>query len=132
MLDERALSTALAVLRKAYMVLSEVRDLTEELNQAVQRQDQVSVQLFLRLRQEQINQLQEYKALLTKQCRELPEADGATLRSILEAQECTVPSGQTLFNLAKQYRQMLERTIQADMVVNRRIGGKKSFYTGKR
>ena len=37
-----------------------------------------------------------------------------------------------LKDLAKQYRQMLERTIQADMVVNRRIGGKKSFYTGKR
>ena len=132
MLDERALSTALAVLRKAYMVLSEVRDLTEELNQAVQRQDQVSVQMFLRLRQEQINQLQEYKALLTKQCRELPEADGAALRGILEAQECTVSSGQTLFHLAKQYRQLLERTIQADMVVNRRITGKKSFYAGKR
>lgn len=132
MLDEKVLSTALAVMRKAYMVLSEVRDLTEELSQAVQRQDQVSVQLFLRLRQEQLNQLQEYRALLSKQCQELPEGDGAALRGILEAQACDIPSGQTLFHLAKQYRQMLERTIQADMAVNRRIGGKKSFYAGKR
>ena len=132
MLDERALSAALATLRRAYMALSEVRDLTQELTQAVERQDQVSVQLFLRLRLEQLNQLQEYRDLLAKQCRDLPKEAGETLRGILEARECPIPDGQTLFQLAKQYRQLLKRTIQADMVLNRRMGGKNSYYAGKR
>ena len=132
MLDDRALAAALGILRRSYMALSEVRDLTQELTQAVERQDQVSVQLFLRLRLEQLNQLQECRDLLAKQCRELPKEDGETLRGILEARECPLPAGQTLFQLSKQYRQLLERTIQADMVVNRRMGGKNSFYAGKR
>ena len=36
MLDDRALAAALGILRRSYMALSEVRDLTQELTQAVE------------------------------------------------------------------------------------------------
>ena len=57
MLSKQELDAALAAERAMYRALSEVQDITRELLDAVDRQDQVSVRLFLSMRQEQINQL---------------------------------------------------------------------------
>ena len=68
MLSKQELDAALAAERAMYRALSEVQDITRELLDAVDRQDQVSVRLFLSMRQEQINQLRDQKELLKKQC----------------------------------------------------------------
>ena len=52
MLDDRHFSAASAVQRKMYVLLTEVSELTDQLSQAVDRQDQVSVRMFLSMRQE--------------------------------------------------------------------------------
>ena len=67
MLSKQELDAALAAERAMYRALSEVQDITRELLDAVDRQDQVSVRLFLSMRQEQINQLRDQKELLEKQ-----------------------------------------------------------------
>ena len=66
MLSKQELDAALAAERAMYRALSEVQDITRELLDAVDRQDQVSVRLFLSMRQEQINQLRDQKELLKK------------------------------------------------------------------
>ena len=53
----------------------------------VDRQDQVSVRLFLSMRQEQINQLRDQKELLKKQCGGLPKEEGDLLRQILSGKK---------------------------------------------
>ena len=63
MLSQEVLSAAAAVEKKMYLALCEVEELTMELAQAVDRRDQVSVRMFLSLRQEQVDHLQEQKAL---------------------------------------------------------------------
>ena len=73
MLSKQELDAALAAERAMYRALSEVQDITRELLDAVDRQDQVSVRLFLSMRQEQINQLRDQKELLKKQCGGLPK-----------------------------------------------------------
>lgn len=72
MLSKQELDAALAAERAMYRALSEVQDITRELLDAVDRQDQVSVRLFLSMRQEQINQLRDQKELLKKQCADCP------------------------------------------------------------
>ena len=76
MLSKQELDAALAAERAMYRALSEVQDITRELLDAVDRQDQVSVRLFLSMRQEQINQLRDQKELLKKQCGGLPKEEG--------------------------------------------------------
>ena len=72
MLTEQQLTSVLATERRIYAALSEVLELTGELSASIQRGDSVSVQLFLQLRQEPINQLREYQTNLAQQCRILP------------------------------------------------------------
>ena len=67
MLTEQQLTSVLATERRIYAALSEVLELTGELSASIQRGDSVSVQLFLQLRQEPINQLREYQTNLVQQ-----------------------------------------------------------------
>lgn len=125
MADEQAIMGALSTERKRYNTLTEVMELTQELSQAIQRQDQVSVQMFLSMRQQPINQLRELQALRRKQCIMQPE-----LEALLSgAQAGQTPLAQSLVKLAEQNRGLLERIRQADRQISMRLGGKKSFYT---
>ena len=71
-MDEQVLKVAMSAEQKMYTALSEVMELTGELADAFQRQDQVSVQIFLGMRQEPIDRLESCKAMLERQCLQLP------------------------------------------------------------
>ena len=86
MLTEQQLTSVLATERRIYAALSEVLELTGELSASIQRGDSVSVQLFLQLRQEPINQLREYQTNLAQQCRILPAEDRKELEGLLSGQ----------------------------------------------
>lgn len=129
MLNQQEWTAALAVERKMYGALSEVLDLTRELSDAVGRQDQVSVRLFLQMRQEQINLLRECREALKKQCQRLPPQEGESLRLVLAGEAPDAPEGNALLLQVRRNRALLERVIELDQRVNQRLGGKKSFYT---
>ena len=127
-MDEQVIKTAVGTERKMYSALTEVMELTEELTDAVQRQDQVSVRLFLSMRQEPINQLRDHKALLQRQCKELPAPQGEQLRRILSGEtQGEIPGAQDLEKLVRQNKSLLDRVIRADEKVNRRVSGDKSI-----
>lgn len=131
MLSDQTLSTATAIQRKMYTSLTEVADLTDQLSQSVDRRDQVSVQMFLSMRQEEINQLTSCKAILQRQCAELSPEDGALLRQLLTGQVSqppTSPAGQALLQQVEKNRALLERVCRADQAVSRRLGGPTSYY----
>ena len=128
MLSKQELDAALAAERAMYRALSEVQDITRELLDAVDRQDQVSVRLFLSMRQEQINQLRDQKELLKKQCRGLPKEEGDLLRQILSGKKPAGVEGEALSLQVERNRALLERTLQADKALSRRLAGRESFY----
>lgn len=132
-MDEKVISTFLATERKRYTVLTEVMELTEELSEAFQRQDQISVQMFLSMRQGPINQLREYRSIQRKRCAALPEADGERLWKILSGElEDGSAQFQTLEKLASQNRNLLERILKLDSQISTKLGGKKSFYAQRK
>lgn len=128
MLSKRDWDAAAALERKMYLELTEVQDLTAELSSALDRRDQVSAQMFLGMRQEQINRLQEWKELLRKQCAALPREDGERLRQVLSGQRKEEGDGRVLSALVNKNRALLDRVIQADRRLNRRLAGGRSFY----
>ena len=128
-MDQEVLTTALGLERKMYAALNEVLEVTQELSEAIQRQDQVSVQLFLKLRQEPIERLREYRTRLVYLCGQLSGVDGPYLRRLLSGQGAGLVSGaEALEKQVRQNSDLLRRVVAADQVVNRKIGGKKSFY----
>ena len=132
MLNDQQLDSANAIQRKMYTALNEVAELTDELSQAVSRQDQVSVRMFLSMRREEIERLTGYQAMLYRQCDQLPPADGALLRQVISGRfQGSLPtaSGETLLRQAAKNYALLQRVRQADRAVSSRLGGPHSFYT---
>lgn len=129
-MDSHVIAAALATERKCYAALTEVMELTQDLSDAVQRQDQVTVQMFLSMRQEPINQLKEYRSLQRKRCASLPEEESAALWKVLTGKGGDgTDQLQELEKLVGQNQSLLERIQQADRQVSVSLGGKKSFYS---
>lgn len=126
-MDEQVLKVAMSAEQKMYTALSEVMELTEELANAFQRQDQVAVQMFLGMRQEPIDRLESCKAMLERQCLQLPPGQRQTLRGILQG-EIPPPQAQTLGDLVQKNKRLLDRILEVDRRLNLRIGGEHSFY----
>ncbi len=119
---------ALSVEKRMYQTLSEVLETTECMLDAVERQDQVSVHMYLNLRQEHVNQLRDCKELLQKQCQMLSKADGELLRKVLAGEASEDPEGAALCQQVDRNRMLLERTLRADRMVSQRLGGSRSYY----
>ena len=102
--------------------LMEVQDLTEQLRQAVERRDQVSVRVLLSMREPPIRQLQEIEEGIQSYLLTLPEED-AIRGGALETSEEEALSEQQMI-----YRRALEKTVAADRRVSEGLGGKRSFY----
>ena len=129
-MDSQVIAAALATERKCYAALTEVMELTQDLSDAVQRQDQVTVQMFLSIRQEPINQLKEYRSLQRKRCASLPEEESAALWKVLTGKGADGTGQlQDLEKVVGQNQSLLERIQQADRQVSVSLGGKKSFYS---
>lgn len=130
MLNTQVLSAAISLQRSMYISLTEVDELTTELSEAVKRQDQVSVQMFLSMRQEPINHLQALKAQVEKQCAQLPPSEGALLRDILNGKGTpSDPREEELMRLVGKNRDFLARIVRADRRISQRLGGSHSFYS---
>lgn len=127
---QEELDTALAMARQMYRALSETASLTVDLSEAVSRQDSESIRLFLRMRQEQIDQLAEHDGALRRLCDGLTqERDCLRMRELLEgtAQGIT-PEEEPLFRQITQNLAVLARIRQADASVNRKLCRQDSFY----
>ena len=129
MLSQQVLSAGSPAEGQKDLSLSEVGGLAPELAQAIDRQDQVSVRLFLSLRQEQINRLTEQKALLQHLCGQLPAESAALLQGILSGTPpSSCPEAEELSRQVERNRILLERVLRADRRSNQRLCGRDSFY----
>ena len=134
MLTDSDFTSAYSTLRSMYTALIEVEELTQELSQAVTRQDQVSVRMFLTMRQAEIERLTDYQNQLRRQCNQLPSDQGKLLREMLTGTyrgPVPSPAATAMLQQAKKNHSALERIRRADQAVSRRLAGPNSFYTKK-
>lgn len=127
-MDIRVLEELLLKERLLYVKLSEFEDLTRQLGEALDRRDEVSVQMLLNMRGEPANQLQEADQQLRQRLMELPEDDAIRAREILEGGEQQSPEEAALCGQVKQNRRLLQRCREIDKKISVRMGGNRSFY----
>lgn len=122
----------LAVLeRKKYNLLSEVMDLSKQLGDVMDRSDDVSVRLLLAMREEPLLRLQELKHATDLKKESLSPEDRDRISALNHG---AAPRGEeeTAYqNQAGSARRLLERVVELDERLSRRMGGKNSFYTKK-
>ena len=95
--------------RKKYNYLTEVQDVTRQLAESLDRNDQVSARMLIAMRQDPIRQLAEVKALCQG---EPPREDGERIFS----------------EQAGKTRRLLEQVVELDRRTSLRMAGEKSYY----
>ena len=118
--------------RKKYNLLSEVMDLSKQLGEVMDRNDDVSIRLLLAMRQEPLLRLQELKHAADLKKETLSPGDRERISALGQG---AAPRGEeeTVYqNQAGAARRLLERIVELDERLSRRMGGKDSFYVQKK
>ena len=119
----------LAVLeRKKYNFLNEVMDLSQQMGGVLDRGDEVSFRMLLAMREEPLLHLRELEETVKNRRKALAEEDQTRVAALLAG---TAPEGrdETVFvEQSGKARRLLERVIELDRKLNRRMAGQDSFY----
>lgn len=114
--------------QRQYAALAEAYSLTEQLSGAAARNDPVSVQMLLSMRQESLLRAKEIDDRIREQLCALPEDEAICLGALLNGAPSQVPGEQPLCGQVAQNNRLLQRTLDLDKQVSRRLGGRRSFY----
>ena len=129
-MKQEQLVDILVLVKRIGNLFTEVEELTNQLADAVDRQDEVSINLVMSMRAEPIGKLAEADHALRQQLAELDEADSAHIRVILNG-NASAAQGETEQMLASQAAQNIrnhKRLMEKDQIVNRKITRDKSIY----
>ena len=108
--------------------LMEVSDLTKQLQEAVDRNDEVSVNMLLSMREGPVQKLCELEQRMQEYCLSLSEASAIRSRELLEGAEPEEQEEETLHEKNASYRRLLVSVLEDDKQLSLRLGGSKSFY----
>lgn len=122
------LAEAMALEKKLYLKLSEVLDLTRQLADSLDRQDPVTIRMLLSMRQTPIYELQELNGQIELKQYDLPDREVGHYRALLSGAEAPGEGEEPLARQAATNRRLLERVVQLDRQVNRKLAGERSCY----
>ena len=110
------------------LCLMEVSDLTRQLAEAVDRNDQVSVTMLLSIREEPVQRLYEMEQRLREYILHLPEDAAIRSHALLEGARPEEREERLLHERNASYRRLLSSVLEEDKRLSLRLGGPKSFY----
>jgi hypothetical protein len=118
--------------KKKYNYLVEIEDITRQLAESLDRNDQVSARMLVAMRQDPIRLLAEISESARARQDALPEEGREALRELL-AGTAASGDGQRIFQeQAGKTRRLLEQVVAMDRRVSLRMAGEHSFYqTGR-
>lgn len=113
--------------------LLEIERLTKELADTLSRNDRDSVQLLLGMRQSEMEKAGETKRKIYAILEAVDSKERERLAALLNGKD---PKGsdknqevaQRIVSVSRQMKSVLERTIDIDKVLSRKLAGKDSFY----
>lgn len=112
-----------------YAGLTEVLDLSQQLAEAVDRQDHVSIRLLLSMRQAPIFQLKELDSNLRLKENDLEPEQAGHFRDLLNGGP---PESEAEAPLAEQVainQRLLGRVLELDQRISQKMGGERSVYS---
>ena len=118
--------------RKKYNLLSEVMDLSQQLGEALDRSDDVSVRLLVSMRQDPILRLEEIKAAIGAKRDSMPPEEGERVNDLNGGAQPRDEDETVYLNQVGSVRRILERVLELDQRLNRRMAGNDSFYAQKK
>ena len=120
---------ALVQAKRLGNLLDEVLDLSRQMADAVDRGDEVVIQMLLSMRAEPIRNLKRTDQTLRSQREELPKGDGDRLAGLLNG--TIQPEGHEedmLFRQAETNRRLHQQVMELERILNKKIARDKSIY----
>jgi len=117
--------------RKKYNYLNEALDLSQQMGEALDRADQVSIQLLLALRGEPILHLQEVDRLEKSRKSDFSQEDIQRLEELCQGAAPQLREEGLFAEQAGKTRRLLERVVELDRRVSLQMAGDNSFYKKK-
>ena len=114
--------------KRIYSLLTEVLDLSRQLAEALDRNDQVTIQMLIAMRGEPVNKLRLARAVLEEQKMELSAEDGKRLAELLNGEPAREEAEQMLAVQVQMNRRLLQQVLELDQMLNRKVAREKSFY----
>lgn len=133
-MDEKILMDALVQMKRTGNLLNELEDLTRQLAQSIDRNDQVSTSMLIGMRAEPLAKLQDADRAVREQIEALRARDtdaAAALASMLNGGAPAAPHERTQVMLCEQVaanKRRLRQIMDLDRVLNRRMAREKSAY----
>lgn len=129
-MDDKILRVLLMQQKKKYIQLSEVMDITVQLAEALERDDQVAVSMLIAMRQEPLLIIDEIQKVIGERLESLPDDMAAHLRKLLcgRGDEKPAPDELELDEQCQKDFRLLNRIIAIDKRLNQKVGKENSFY----
>ena len=128
-MEQDALMKALVQLKRMGNLLNEVLDLSQQLAEALDRNDQVSVEMLVAMRQEPIDKLEETDQALRDQLAALPPETGRRLTALLNGDSPAEAHEKLLTDQIAANRRRLSQIIERDKILNQKLSRGKSAYS---
>lgn len=110
-------------------LLNEVLDLSQQIAQALDRNDQVAVEMLIAMRQEPITKLEETKQVLQEQSEDLEDAEQALrLALLINGGEPESPEEVPLAEQVAANGRRLKQVLELERVLNQRIARDQTIY----
>lgn len=114
--------------KKFYAKLNETMNLSHDLADAIDRQDQVSVSMLLSMRQHPILELQEINSYISLKRIDLTAEDAQRFDELIGGANAASASEQPVASQIATNRRLLERLTELDCRINKKICGEQSVY----
>lgn len=114
--------------KRRYALLSELFDLTKQLAEAVDRNDEVTIQMLLSMREGPLAQMRQVEENLTRQRSSLSEEDGRRLAELLSGAQAQRQEENALSGQVGTNRRLLGQLVELDKRVNKKVTRGKSVY----
>lgn len=131
-MDEKTVMDTLVQMKRIGNLLNEVEDLTQQLAQSIDRNDQVSSSMLIGMRAEPLEKLQAADHAVREQLEAIKDPDAAAaLSSMLNGGGPVEENDRSQVMLCEQVasnRRRLTQIISVDRVLNQRMAREKSAY----
>lgn len=116
--------------KKKYIQLSEVMDITMQMAEAIDRDDNVAMSMFVRMRQDPLLLLDEIEQSVGGLLESVPFETAEHLRKVLTGRgnEAVSPEEAMLDEQCKMNFRLLSRIVMIDKRLNQKVGKDQSFY----
>ena len=114
--------------RKMYNLLGEVHDLSKQLAEALDRNDEVTVQMILSMRHEPIGELARVYEVLQEQAESAAQAGDGRLRELLNGAEARAPEENGLAAQVALNGRLLEQVQALEANLNRQISRENTIF----